>query len=1194
MSLPLRKRSILVAVLPWNTDTAVVKNCLSEGFPPENVPKGLLTAAEAAEEAAARLPLAEALLQASESPTELPPQTEGQPTELRLFAEDRSRGRGGFKAVMAMLTVYRVVDVCSWIRGAASERVPLIPRLEAIYSPRRQPWSRMDDWTVLLEAARGDLGLVDAQDALVPRAPSAAHKISSLIRRRNNAQASLNLEPGIFQRLTMRQFEGNADVPDKTKELLKILTAGSKSQLNEADTERFLHEMDETTQRFRLPLHVALFVTPLFLLAPATIHDRDWDRKSIILAFKAFGTRPESVRRVERLLWKALFRVTDGEDLAVAVQDFFSDIPPNSLKDLPASEKGWFRTERGLPFNTPASQPFTFSTDYDTWGSPGAFDVRLEGQLPQGWTRFVAKTPAAELLGKRKGYDGKSDAVQAQKRICPGQGGEEAREEEEEEEERPAVKGPGTGMGDGAVGGVGIGSSADVEMDGVGGAGLEGGDGNGSAEEDRSGKDRRGELSEGEGKGGGGGNDDGRDNEDEDDDEDDGGDEGDGDDGSDGGDSDGETGANKEEGGASGGCSSRNQNFKTPLRASSRISANNASSKLARPAAQESKSTRLRNSTRPPMPQRSGKAKAAPGSNLPGERSISDGDTIFQPINLTLDEPTLIHLTTPKKYFGRAYPVFGPLGERFEIEPASHSEPELRRLVEILDAVVGGYKHGQPPHISQPESSIFAIHSSKEFNQLPDKVVLETLREKNIVVTDMQYPPANFDLKSLRAIFDSVVHTALMLALDQSIDPGTRGNYNLRNVEGTLLQVFESVSKLGDKGKILNVLDCPMGLGANLQCNSFTSDLWARWATTKLHDCGARLPLPADDIRWGLAATSGATHWFHIDSDGFGTFIDVQTGGKLWIVARPKPNKSNADFARIDLLNSSNFDISKPNRDQWDLEAVFLQRGTRLIMRPNTPHAVYTHGHAICHGGHFYATSCLQDTLYSLIHSFVAGAVVTNTEHRASRQILRRMVQFYHHVHVNDLAHGPQGAVAEFKDHMLSLDTSNGVLDLFSICILTEASNILSFETYEQNGMSLEEMTSCVEARQRSRDLIEWFFSQYELVRSGVAFDGYREVYWRFLAKVIMGLIAYMPRAKGDTTVKGCMPTAVARRVDKCFRGVEEYHSAASYWKGKDMSSLAWPSDADHAFEVRRLRSPNEWKRAPDGLTSADKKYQRQ
>ncbi|KAF8873088.1 hypothetical protein BD779DRAFT_1679429 [Infundibulicybe gibba] len=590
------------------------------------------------------------------------------------------------------------------------------------------------------------------------------------------------------------------------------------------------------------------------------------------------------------------------------------------------------------------------------------------------------------------------------------------------------------------------------------------------------------------------------------------------------------------------------------------------------------KSARLDGPARPsssaskaPIWRKNNKRSVSRAARPAARTSLADGDSIFQPIDLTkLDDPTLNHLATPKKHVGPAYCVFGPQGEQFEIKPTSHCQDELKKLLCILNAVTNEYVDGQPLHISRPKDSTFAIFSEKEFDLLHDQAILDTLRTRNIVVTGRMCSPANFDLKSLGKLR---LLTRVDTIQDQSIDPGKNFNYNLRNVEGTLLQMHACASIPGDAGKILNALDCPMGNG-NLMCNGFTSDLHARWATQRLLDCGANKPLPAEDIRWGLAATSGASHWFHIDSDGFGTYIDVQTGGKLWIIARPKiDGGSRADFARVDILLPPNFDISDPCTAQWDLEAVFLTPGTRLIMRPNTPHAVYTQGHTICHGGHFYATSCLQDTLYSLIHSFVAGSVVTNTEHRASSGLAHR---------------------EDYVDHMLPLHTMNGVLDLFSICILTETSNILNLQTYD-GGMSLEDRKCCVEARHRSRDLLDWFFSRYQLVRAGTVLDGYKDVYLRFLARVVIALVRYKKLAT-EAKIRQLgrsITTAVENQVDRCFKGVHEYHTAAAYWNGKEVDSFAWPSDAEHIFGVELLSKPKERSGALNGLTTDDEMYEK-
>ena len=66
------------------------------------------------------------------------------------------------------------------------------------------------------------------------------------------------------------------------------------------------------------------------------------------------------------------------------------------------------------------------------------------------------------------------------------------------------------------------------------------------------------------------------------------------------------------------------------------------------------------------------------------------------------------------------------------------------------------------------------------------------------------------------------------------------------------------------------------------------------------------------------------------------------------------------------------------------------------IMRPNTLHAVYTPEHAVCRGGHFYATSTMQDTFCALVHTFACDLVATNATYPEARFIMTEMINFYH------------------------------------------------------------------------------------------------------------------------------------------------------------------------------------------------------
>jgi hypothetical protein len=86
---------------------------------------------------------------------------------------------------------------------------------------------------------------------------------------------------------------------------------------------------------------------------------------------------------------------------------------------------------------------------------------------------------------------------------------------------------------------------------------------------------------------------------------------------------------------------------------------------------------------------------------------------------------------------------------------------------------------------------------------------------------------------------------------------------------------------------------------------------------------------PTDHSRWGLVAFNGALHYLHIDSDGFGTWVEVQCGLKLWVIVRPKDG-TVPSFTDIDGFLKDFGEGNSPNQDQWTCEAVVLAPGSRL------------------------------------------------------------------------------------------------------------------------------------------------------------------------------------------------------------------------------------------------------------------------
>ena len=165
----------------------------------------------------------------------------------------------------------------------------------------------------------------------------------------------------------------------------------------------------------------------------------------------------------------------------------------------------------------------------------------------------------------------------------------------------------------------------------------------------------------------------------------------------------------------------------------------------------------------------------------------------------------------------------------------------------------------------------------------------------------------------------------LTLLLDLSIVPDETGSN--RVVCGRLDDLIR-----GDaERRALNALDLPMEQ-VGLQVLPFSSLDIEAWSTVRKLVNKVPLSMPLADLRWALAATTGALHWWHIDSDGFGTFISVKTGEKLWIVARSKDRTSKNRFADIGLFVNEPYIVEGINSELWDIEAVLLRAGDTLCV----------------------------------------------------------------------------------------------------------------------------------------------------------------------------------------------------------------------------------------------------------------------
>lgn len=161
--------------------------------------------------------------------------------------------------------------------------------------------------------------------------------------------------------------------------------------------------------------------------------------------------------------------------------------------------------------------------------------------------------------------------------------------------------------------------------------------------------------------------------------------------------------------------------------------------------------------------------------------------------------------------------------------------------------------------------------------------------------------------------------------LDQSLALHANRNNTIR--VGTL----EDIHTHGESptGNVLNALDFPMR-HASMAPTPYASDAHALHRTADMPTWDQAKQFPTGDFRWGLAATAGAFHTLHVDSNGLATYINPLTGSKWWIVARPIGTLDPSTFEDMGLLLDKAFSVNGNGNGLFALEAILLEPGTTL------------------------------------------------------------------------------------------------------------------------------------------------------------------------------------------------------------------------------------------------------------------------
>ena len=265
---------------------------------------------------------------------------------------------------------------------------------------------------------------------------------------------------------------------------------------------------------------------------------------------------------------------------------------------------------------------------------------------------------------------------------------------------------------------------------------------------------------------------------------------------------------------------------------------------------------------------------------------------------------------------------------------------DMGKIVNVMKAVVGQYSGGLPLHIADPTRSAFRILSKAEFDEMSDRDVIDGLRKQHFLIMGASDPAFRFDRDGMRTVCHNLktvvelqggltqcirieCHSNYLSSLDLSIPTGGRLDGSAQLTWGTPQDLIDE--SRNTKGKILNALELPLEFSPLTPIPKFSSDLKSWFATQRFKTNNTDTLYPTGHLRWALASLAGARTWWHIDSNGFLTFLKVMCGYKIWIVIHDE---------RGDLIKICAFeDFVLDEVGNYRVEAILLQPGTILYVK---------------------------------------------------------------------------------------------------------------------------------------------------------------------------------------------------------------------------------------------------------------------
>lgn len=96
--------------------------------------------------------------------------------------------------------------------------------------------------------------------------------------------------------------------------------------------------------QMRAPLHLALLISPIYLLLPVQHFKKSYNRQTMLNISTCLGnSKPRILLEVERTIWRTLFSLASGlHDPIDLLHQLSEDLPWNSISAASSVHSEWF------------------------------------------------------------------------------------------------------------------------------------------------------------------------------------------------------------------------------------------------------------------------------------------------------------------------------------------------------------------------------------------------------------------------------------------------------------------------------------------------------------------------------------------------------------------------------------------------------------------------------------------------------------------------------------------------------------------------------------------------------------------------------------------------------------------------------------------------------------------------------------